>query len=352
MSVIGKHNEMLTEKNSKIQRKEYIDIAKGLAMLSIIAGHMGSPIIDGFVYTYHVPLFLLVSGFFFRNRKGIIKRRIEQLLKPYLVTVIFVLLMNESKVLIKLIMGKSTIDDLLWQGCKWIAAGLYGSGSRGDILSFRAPVIGAIWFFLALIWATIFLYWIINSRILSKLVIQIIIIIGIFFLGIISARWFWLPFSLQSGMCGLLFLYIGYIIGKYKEKILEYIHFKTLLAVCMGVWGIAIYFSYTNDCMSLARSYFPNCILNILGAIAGSYIILCLCKRIEKYSKFLRIFGKNSLVALCFHLIDLQVCSWRWLYMLQIPYVKILVLLGRLLWAYIGILLVRRIKWLRNMFVM
>lgn len=53
-------------------REKYIDIAKGFSMLSIIAGHIGSPVIDGFVYTYHVPLFLFVSGLFYRNREGII----------------------------------------------------------------------------------------------------------------------------------------------------------------------------------------------------------------------------------------------------------------------------------------
>mgnify|MGYP002768809879 FL=1 len=46
------------------QRVCYIDIAKGFAMLCIIAGHFGIASANHFVYTFNVPLFFLLSGFF------------------------------------------------------------------------------------------------------------------------------------------------------------------------------------------------------------------------------------------------------------------------------------------------
>lgn len=39
-----------------------LDITKGIAMLFIIAGHLGIDIINRFVFTFHVPLFFLLSG--------------------------------------------------------------------------------------------------------------------------------------------------------------------------------------------------------------------------------------------------------------------------------------------------
>lgn len=46
----------------------YIDIAKGFAMLCIIAGHFGIASADRFVYTFHVPLFFLLSGYFLSTK--------------------------------------------------------------------------------------------------------------------------------------------------------------------------------------------------------------------------------------------------------------------------------------------
>ena len=45
-------------------RIEYFDIAKGMGILSIILGHMGVEGVDRIVFTFHVPLFFLISGYF------------------------------------------------------------------------------------------------------------------------------------------------------------------------------------------------------------------------------------------------------------------------------------------------
>ena len=50
--------------SKKAGRLDYFDMARGLGMLSIIIGHMGSSVVSDFVFTYHVPLFFLISGFF------------------------------------------------------------------------------------------------------------------------------------------------------------------------------------------------------------------------------------------------------------------------------------------------
>ena len=44
----------------KKERIEFLDIARGISMLAIIAGHMGNATINQFVYTFHVPIFLLL----------------------------------------------------------------------------------------------------------------------------------------------------------------------------------------------------------------------------------------------------------------------------------------------------
>lgn len=64
-------------------------------MLCIIAGHFGIATADHFVYTFHVPLFFLLSGYFFSTKASFpsfMKQKARQLLLPYYVTGIAILI--------------------------------------------------------------------------------------------------------------------------------------------------------------------------------------------------------------------------------------------------------------------
>lgn len=76
---------------NKVKRLDYIDIAKGLGMLTIIWGHI---VHEGwsnqFVYSFHIPLFFFLSGMVFNASKyqtvgELIKKRVKTLLIPYLI---------------------------------------------------------------------------------------------------------------------------------------------------------------------------------------------------------------------------------------------------------------------------
>ena len=49
-------------------RIEYIDIAKGMAILCVIMGHMGWEYADRIIYPFHMPLFLICSGYFISEK--------------------------------------------------------------------------------------------------------------------------------------------------------------------------------------------------------------------------------------------------------------------------------------------
>lgn len=328
-------------------RKRYIDMAKGFAILSIIAGHMNVFFIDRFVFTYHVPIFFIISGYLFKNRNGLIKKRSKRLLAPYVFTVFMVLVADELKTVIKVIMKKQELSAMVQSAKHWIIAGIYGSGSKNNFAGIKLPVIGAIWFLPAMLWASILLYVIINKCADIKLQISIVVIC--FTIALISAQWTWLPFSIQAGLSGLLFIYVGYFIRN-NFKVDGNINWKWLLVGCM-IWGVDLWFSYTNDCMSLVRCYFPNCVINILGAIAASYVILEICKLLEYIDGVERIFGefgRCSNVVLCFHLFELQIFPWKIIYATGIPHVKIIVLLLKILWAYIGIFMTKKVEFLQK----
>lgn len=75
--------------NIGMQRIEYIDILKGIAMLSVIVGHyFNNGIIGTLIWSFHMPLFVIISGYFFqqKNIKDIFKQNAKSYLCPYLLT--------------------------------------------------------------------------------------------------------------------------------------------------------------------------------------------------------------------------------------------------------------------------
>lgn len=57
--------------NKIVEKKRDLsfDIAKGIGMLAVILGHMSLPArLSGFIFSFHMPLFFLINGFFLRKR--------------------------------------------------------------------------------------------------------------------------------------------------------------------------------------------------------------------------------------------------------------------------------------------
>lgn len=74
-------------------RDESVDVAKGIGILFVIGGHCGYSLIPGIqAYSFHIPLFYFIAGFFLRKneRAGLfVKKKAYALLLPYFVYNIF-----------------------------------------------------------------------------------------------------------------------------------------------------------------------------------------------------------------------------------------------------------------------
>ena len=71
-------------------RLDYIDVAKGLGMLTIVWGHISGGVSHTVFYAFHIPFFFFLSGLVFQRERyasiGLfVKRRIKSLLFPYVV---------------------------------------------------------------------------------------------------------------------------------------------------------------------------------------------------------------------------------------------------------------------------
>lgn len=304
------------------ERKNYIDAVKGLSMMCIVAGHFGVSQVTSFVFTFHVPIFLIVSGLFFTPRDGIVKKRFIQLIKPYLTTAVLVHLIVLMKELIKMAVGRSTAFEPLSFLSRFALEVIYGSGSRTDFFSFELPAIGAVWFFWAIIWSTAIVF-LTDKMIPEKYsFIKLLIITLVFIAGWLSAKYTWLPLSLQAGMSSSLFLYIGYIAK--KHDILNKGIKPCWIVISILLWIVALYFSFVYDVQSVVRSYFPFIIINVSGSVAASYVIIAAVKRLDSIKKvsdfhtyhLVCFWGRNSSIILCCHLIELRTIDWTRFYTL------------------------------------
>ena len=187
----------------KKNRLVYLDIARGIAMVSIVLGHLRLNNINRVVFTYHLPIFFIISGFFINTNDKMshfVKKKVRTLIVPYIIACVCVIL---SALMMNLIFQKGEgFAEVLKT---WSIASIYGAGD-----SYKEPFqiqgIGAIWFLLATFWALIMLKGIIK---LNKL-IRISAVFIVFYLGIFTRdKFFWFPLSIQAGCTALLFLYIG-----------------------------------------------------------------------------------------------------------------------------------------------
>ncbi len=74
---------------SKVKRNNYLDIAKGISIISIIIGHLDIEIINRIVFTYHIPVFLLITGCFISEKRSVKEfaiNRFKKLMIPYIFT--------------------------------------------------------------------------------------------------------------------------------------------------------------------------------------------------------------------------------------------------------------------------
>ena len=88
---------MMNKYNILTERKKYIDVAKGILIISVVIGHVISfeyiitATIKTFIYTFHIPAFFIISGILINpNRlqnlsfKEFVSRRIKRLIIPYI----------------------------------------------------------------------------------------------------------------------------------------------------------------------------------------------------------------------------------------------------------------------------
>lgn len=302
-------------------RLKSFDVAKAIAIIAVITGHSAIrfasvPVVGSgaseaiaLTFTFHLPLFFFVSGYFLHTYRPFpIAKELKTLVLPYAVTALAVVFAVTSLNLVRHDMGPTRLLLL-----NWANAALYGAGDiPPNPLWPQTLRIGAIWFLLAMFWSRLFTLMACRAGKASGLVI-----LALFFGGLFSVRHVFLPFSIQPAMCAALFVWSGSKARKYG--LLALIECRaTLLVACALIWGWAILgYKGWGMAMSSYGSGALDIVRNCAGGIAATAFILGICSRIEHrgdgdglvWSAFARL-GTFTLVVLCVHLFEDDVLRW------------------------------------------
>lgn len=304
-------------------RKAYFDVAKFIALAAVIISHTAirfsggqiAPDVTGhvisFCFSFHLPLFFVISGYFLGDRTVLrIKKDARSLIIPYLVTCVAVVvglgfasaLNNNGGVRLTLL--------------SWINASIFGAGSMvSNPLWHQDCRIGAIWFLLALFFSRIFTT-LVNR---AKPVVRPAVILVLFLSGLISARYVFLPLSLQPALCASLFVYFGTVLRRREANFaaLDKSRRAILMVISAIAWGYAVvnYKGFSIAACDFGSNLF-QVITNVIGGFSSSVFILMALRGAEgalgekRWYGCVSGMGRFTLVVLCVHLFEDNVLPW------------------------------------------
>lgn len=295
------------------KRLAWLDIAKGICMISVIAGHLKVDWVNRVVFAYHLTVFFLLSGYTLKNNLswGGVKKRFRSLMLPYGVTCLAVTAMDVVNLLIRgetSAIGKKLVYDLLRS---LAASGSITAIGQWDI----GGRIGAIWFLPALFFAATGVQLLL--RYVKHSPLRYLISLTAAVAAVLSAKVIWLPFSIQSALLAMPVVLLGYDLKQWG--LVDKLNWKHFLL------GLILYIPAV--LANQSKIYYVSCVMSNpvitpVVALASSICVLYLSQKLEG-CKSLAWVGRNSVYFLCIHLFEMETLggAFKWLLTLMgLPY--------------------------------
>jgi acyltransferase len=270
------------------ERLNYIDIAKGIAIILVVFGHTyrNDDSLKIAIYAFHLPLFFFISGFFFKEDKyhtyrDFIKSKFTSLLLPYLT---FYILSYVYWLAFERFVRPSDAEIPFYKPLIGLILGT-------DYKDLMRPN-GALWFLVGLFCTELIFFSIVKE--VKKYVYIFLIVTTIVVIGFILSEFpnLILPFSIKSAFVALGFYGIGNTFRKTKflpEKMTN----KILLMIILFV--ICYYFSSLNGIIDMDYSKYNNYFLFLISSVSGLFACLFMSNLIHT-NVTLEYFGRNSLI--------------------------------------------------------
>lgn len=292
----------------------WVDYAKTINLFFVVIGHTALPYeYRSIIYTFHIPLFFFLSGLFFDYNKypdylGFLKKRISQLLVPYLI-------FNLITYLAWLFIGRYTGEDakLNINPIDPLVGVFYGN-TNGDYLHHNVPM-----WFLACLFLVENIFYLTFRK--ANTFVSLILIMLFLTLGLIEKSYniISLPWGLNVLPVAIVLYGTGYF---FKNKIgFQSKFFNTFLILLFGL-PVILLIAHLNGKVEVSNAEYGNYLYFWIGAFAGIISIVSLSKLIERYNPKIKIFqyiGSNTLIIFSFHLLAGGIVKAITLYVFQLP---------------------------------
>lgn len=264
----------------------WVDLAKGIGVILVVLGHLIyhhtslTPIAKA-IYSFHMPMFFIMSGYVMKKDELSLFRYINRKLFRLIVPTILL-----SAVLQTVYIGIHGLDNLgsFISGLFFIEGYIY----------FNYPA----WFFIVLFEALIIskLINLINKSIALKLVWCIFF----FLCGFFASEFKLVPwFGLDRTLLALGYITIGLIARKIHVKLSKVLS----CALCMLIFYLWYYFAVqSNSLCSMYGSEYGNFSHFLIASLLGSFLFLKLCYYLNKVS-FMEYLSQHSVFIVGSHYI-------------------------------------------------
>jgi hypothetical protein len=196
---------------------------------------------------------------------------------------------------------------ILKTGLTFLLSICYGTGQ--DMILWGSVIYssGILWFLVSLFCTIIIFYFFLKLFDKYSIAIQAIIIILLTFAGYMIGKYvLLLPWGVDISLVSQIFMFSGYLMRRYM--IFEKKTSVWFFIAAAGIWLLDLYMGAID---MNARVYY-NLSVSTMGAIAASFLLMKLSCFLSNsapfYYRAISYIGRQSLVILCFHTINILFC--------------------------------------------
>ncbi len=275
------------------QRVEWIDGLKGFGIFLVFLGHttLIGKTVDHYIFSFHMPLFFFISGMFCKvnDMSGSFRKfflsRINKRIVPYISFGLLTYFIWLFPFLLRnygIYQGSHPIPDSLYY--KPLLGMLYGIGDNDWL-----PHNSILWF-LACLFVTEMIFFIMYSTIKTKRIILLALLI-FSCLGYIDSVYsrIRLPFSVDVAFTAVVFYGLGYLLKDYLLKS----NFGIGSAFICLLLGLGI--GFVNSRIDMNVNCYGNPLLFYASSLSSIYAYICISKRLPS-NRIIGYVGQNSLV--------------------------------------------------------
>lgn len=270
-----------------VNRNQWMDVAKGITILLMILGHAAIPDpLSNFIYSFHMPLFFIASGWMTNWNKYSINefaiRKVKSLAVPFII--------YSSIVIVLLEQVKKTQEG-------------------GDCLILRLLCDGwqgyALWF-IPVLFVSLFI--VRFTYVIDKGWSRVVVCICLLIMGVFLKNFkVTLPWSLSTVPYASFLVLLGSYLSNYHSFI-DYPKWKMILVLFFISLGVSCFWR-----LDMAWNNILPVIPLTIGAVAGTVMLFSLSsfviKYLQKVSKVFQYIGKETFVIVAFSQVIIILCN-------------------------------------------